>query len=167
MRKHLWIIMAGLCVVALMAIGAVYIPKLFSSTHEEEVDHIQVIPGHWWKAGMTEQQFSTLSTLWGEDITAAELLQALWPDVLQQLPGETATTYQKQQISWPTEKYEDWKGNFICGGISTPSDEGIRLYQYYLGSVEDEQMTLRRCADTAFTEDSTYRVSLYVDAWQE
>ena len=87
MRKHRWAVIAGISILALIVVGAIFIPRLFTGTHAV-VEDVKLIPAHWWKAELTEQQLSTLSTLWGKDITAAQLLEGLWPDVLQRLPQE-------------------------------------------------------------------------------
>jgi hypothetical protein len=167
MKKYLWAIIAGVCVLALLiVVGALFIPRLFSST-DAGVEDVELIPAHWWKTEMTEQQLSALGTLWGKDVTAAQLLQALWPDVLQQMPEEAATTYEKHQVRWPTQKYEDWQGEMIAGGAGVSHEEGMMLYYYYLGSHESEQITFLTSVERGFTEDRMYRVSLYVDVRQE
>jgi hypothetical protein len=167
MKKYLWVIIAGVCVVALVAVGAIFIPKLFTSTTHSGQEEVVVKPGHWWKTELTEQQLSTLDTLWGENITAAQLLQELWPDVLQQVPQEAATAYENQQPSWPTEEYEDWEGQMICGGRGVSHDEGMIVYWYYLGSHESEETTFLISVERGFTEERMYRVSLYTDIRQE
>ncbi len=165
MRKHKWAI-AGVCVVVVLVVGVCFIPKLFDSENAE-VEDVELIPGHWWKMEMTEQQFVTLSTLWEKDTTAAQLLQALWPEVLQQMPQEAATTYEKHQVRWPTQKYEDWQGEMIAGGTGVPHEDGVMLYYYYVGTHEDEEITFEIAGDRGLTEDRTYRVSLYTDTWLE
>jgi len=166
MRKHKWAIVAGVCVLALIVVGLVVIPGLFDSP-DAEVEDVELIPAHWWKAELTDEQLSTLGTLWGGNVTAAQLLQALWPDVLQQLPEEAATTYGKHQVTWPTQNYEDWQGEMIAGGAGVPHEEGMMLYYYYLGSHESERFTFEVSVERGFTEDRMYRVSLYTETRQE
>jgi hypothetical protein len=48
MKKYSWAIIAGVCILALIVVGAVFIPRIFSSSHVEEPMEI-VMPGHWWK----------------------------------------------------------------------------------------------------------------------
>jgi hypothetical protein len=171
MKKYLWGIIAGVCVIALLIVAAaIFIPRLLDSGPPAETPegHEIMMPGHWWKAEMTEQQLGTLSTCWGQGITAAQLLQALCPDVLREMPEEAAAAYEGQGINWPPEGYEDWDGSsMICGGRGVPHDEGLTLYSYYLGSYEWEEMTLVMNADRGFTEDRMYRVSLYISEQPE
>lgn len=164
MRKHKWAIIAAVCVVALAVVGAIFIPRLFfPKSHPNYVQegHVVLMPGHWWQAEITEQQRSSLATSWGKDITAAQLLQELWPDVLQQMPEEVVTGYDKRQIVWPTETYEEWQGEMLCNFRETSSDEGPVLCCIYVGTHESEEWSFQVAGDRGFTEDRTYRVSIY------
>lgn len=167
MKKYLWGIIAGVCFIVLLIVGdAMFIPRLLDRGPATVVPegHEILVPGHWWKAEMTEQQLGTLSAHWGQGTSAAQLLQALWPEVLQQMPEEARGVYERQGLNWPPEGYEDWETpSFMCGGSGVGHDDGQTLYFYYLGSREDEEMTLVMNADRGFTEDRIYRVSLYVD----
>jgi hypothetical protein len=170
-KKYLWGIVAGLCVMALLIVAAViFIPRLLDSGSSPEIPegHKVMMPEHWWKAEMNEQQLGALSTCWGQGITAAQLLQTLWPDVLQQLPDEAMGAYESQEIHWPTEEYGDWDVSaMICGAKGVSHSEGQTLYEYYLGSYEWEETTLVKNTDRGFTEDRMYRVSLYISKQPE
>ncbi len=163
MRKHKWAIIAGVCVVALLAAaGVIYSPLLFRSRPPAvSKGHVVLMPAHWWKMEMTEQQFGSLRAVWGQDVSAAQLLQELWPDVLQQMPQEVATGYEKRRIFWPTETYEEWEGQMICNGTSVFDDEGPITCCIYLGTHESEEGTFEIAGDRGFAEERTYRVSLY------
>jgi hypothetical protein len=164
MKKHMWVIIAAVCVLALIVVAAILILRLFresSSPYSIPEGHVVLMPGHWWKTEITEHQRSSLGTLWGKDITAAQLLQELWPDVLQQLPQEAVTGYEKRQIAWPTETYEEWKGEMLCNGTAVPGDEGLITCCIYVGTHESEEHTFEIAGDRGFTEDRAYRVSLY------
>ena len=120
-------------------------------------------PAHWWQAELNEEQLATLSASWGKPMNAAELMEALWPGVLQELPEEARTIYEHQGIDWTPEEYEDWDASsFMCAGSGAPHDEGQWVYSYYVGSREWEEMTLVMNTDRGFTEDRLYRVSLYM-----
>lgn len=169
MNKHLWAVIAGVCVVAVLTgAGASFTPWAYHSLHPTPHfdEPVELVPAHWWKADMTEEQPSTSGALWGSDITAAQMLQQLWPEALQQMPPEAAIALEKHQEGWPTAKYEDWKHNYICGGISTHGEGGVSDYVYYVGDPESERGTLvqsvRVAAERGFAEDRMYRVSLYV-----
>ena len=132
MRKYLWAIVAGVCVLVLIAAGIVFIPRLLGDTHVEP-EPVELIPAHWWQADLTERQLETLAALWGSDITAAKLLQGLWPEVLQQMPDEAATSLERKVVRWPTERSEDWESQYICGGAGVTHENGPTMYDYYIG----------------------------------
>ncbi len=170
MRKHKWAIIAGVCAVVLLALaGLIVVPKLINRPHPHTVSegHVILMPGHWWKAEMTEEQFSTLRAVWGQGISVAQLLQELWPDVLQQMPQQAITGYEKQEVGWPTATlegpgtYEEWKGQMFCSLRATPGGEGPVVSCIYIGTHESEEMTFEIAGDRGFTEDRTYRVSIY------
>ncbi len=162
MRKHKWAIIAGVCVVALIAVGVIFVPPLFNSSPPTEVPEGYVIlkPGHWWKMEITEQQRSSLATLWGRDISAAELLKELWLDVLPQLPQETVSACEKGKIAWPVETYEEWKGEMLCNCRGLFSETGPTMCCIYIGSHESEEYTFET-RDRGLTEDRIYRISIY------
>jgi hypothetical protein len=164
MRKHKWAIMAGVCVVALLAVaGAIYIPRLSHGGHSDSVSegHVVLMPAHWWQAEITEQQLGSFATLWGENTTAAQLLQELWPDVLSQMPQEAVTCYEKLKIVWSTETYQEWDRQMFCNLKGIPGEEGPTVCYIYVGTHESEEGTFEIAGDRGFTEDRTYRVSLY------
>ena len=164
MRKHKWAVVAGVCVVVLLALaGVIVIPKLINRPHPHTVSEGLMIlrPAHWWQAEITEQQLDSLSALWGDNMTPAQLLEELWPDVLQQMPPEAATCYGVRNIHWPTETYEEWNRRRLCNTKTMPGEEGPIACCIYVGTHEDEEITFEIAGDRGFTEDRTYRVSLY------
>jgi hypothetical protein len=163
MRKHKWAIIAGVCVVALLTFaGAIYIPRLSRGHSDSPAEgHIVLRPAHWWQAEITEQQLGSLATLWGKDTTAARLLQELWPDVLSQMPQEAATCYEQRKIRWSPETYEEWDRELFCNGKGIPGEEGPTVCCIYVGTHKGEEGTFQIAGDRGFTEDKTYRVSLY------
>lgn len=165
MRKHRWAIIAGVCVLALIVVGAIFIPELFSNDQVHQGQE-QIVPGHWWKTELTDQQLGTLSTLWGGDITVTELLEEIWPEVLQDLPQEALIAYDIRSIDWPTEEYEDWRAQLICTLRGIPHEEGMLVYSFYLGSSDGEERTFYYSIDKNFTSDRMYRVSLYTNKLQ-
>jgi hypothetical protein len=163
MRKHKWAIIAGVCVVVLLALaGVIYIPRLFRGPVPAVSEgHIILRPAHWWQAEITEQQLSTLAALSGEDITPAQLLQELWPDVLQQMPPEAATCYGVRNLHWSSETYEEWTRGEFCETKTMPGEEGRIACCIYVGTHVAEEGTFEIAGDQGLTEERTYRVSLY------
>ena len=164
MRKYLWGIVAGVFVLALLAVGVIFLPPLIMnhpSSGELDEGQMVLMPGHWWKMEITEQQRNSLATLWGRDMSTTELLRELWPEVLQQLPQEALAVYEKRKVGWPVDAYEEWTGTMLsnCGGSSI--EMGATVCCVYLGSREDERYTFKTVDDRGFTEEKTYRVSIY------
>ncbi len=162
--KRLWAVAAAVCLIApLAAAAAIIIPGLHGSGPIIPEGHALMMPAHWWQADLTEQQLATLSTYWGKPTTMAELLDELWPGVLEQMPEEARNVYEHQGLNWPPGGYEDWDGSSrMCAGSGVPHDEGQWVYSYYVGSPEWEADTLVMNTDRGFTEDGMYRVSLYM-----
>ena len=166
MRKYTWAIIAGVCVLVLIVVGAIFLLWLLKpTTHPSEVSegHIVLRPEHWWKMEMTEQQRTSLVSLWGNDITAAQLLQELWPEVLQEMPQEARVCCEERQIRWPTEAYGDWRNEMLHNLRASPGDRGPVVCSVYIGTHENEQFTFEVAGDRGFAEDRTYRVSIYTD----
>ena len=127
MRNHKWAIIAGVCVLALLiVVGAIYIPRLSRREGSPAEGFIILKPGHWWQAEITEQQLGALAALWGKDITAAQLLQELWPDVLSEMPQEAVTCYERSwmRMHWPTETYEEWNRDMLNTSLADLGEEG-------------------------------------------
>jgi len=167
MRKYLWAIVAGVCVVVLLALaGVIYIPRLSRGHSDSPAEgHIVLRPAHWWQAEITEQQLGSLATLWGKDITAAQLLQELWPDVLSEMPQEAVTCYEKDEVRmhWHTETYEEWNRDLFNTSVGIPGEEGPIVCEIYVGTPESEGDTFEIRGDKGYTADRMYRVSLYTD----
>ena len=164
MRNHLWAFVAGVCGVVLLALaGIIVIPKLINRPHPHTVSegHIILRPAHWWQAEITEQQLASLASLWGENITPAQVLDELWPDVLQEMPPEAAACYGVRNLFWPTETYEEWRRRRLCETKTMPSEEGRIACCLYVGTHADEEITFEIAGNQGLTEDKTYRVSLY------
>jgi len=71
MKKYLWSIIAGVCVLALVAAGAVVVPRLLSSSSGDANEEI-VEPAQWWKMTLNQDQAEIWRELWGKDITMAQ-----------------------------------------------------------------------------------------------
>jgi phage pi2 protein 07 len=166
MQKHRWAIIAGVCILALIVVGAVFIPRIFSSSHVEEPGET-VMPGHWWKTDLNEQQLKTLQTLWGSDMTIEEFVRQLWPDVMQELPSEMVDIWKQGNVFWPTAKFEDWERSafqMMCFGPTTAKEgEAMKCFDVYLGNTALEERTFGRSRDFGLVEDRCYRVSMYTD----
>jgi hypothetical protein len=166
MRKHRWAIIGGVCILALLVVGAVFIPRIFGSGHAEERAEI-VMPEHWWKTDLNEQQLKTLQASWGSEMPMKEFVFNLWPEVMQELPSEMVDTWERKGVYWPTEKFEDWeRGPFqtMCFGLVVPEDgQTTQCFDVYLGTQAAEETTLRRSTDLGLVEDRCYRVSMYTD----
>ena len=108
-KRYLWAVIAAVCVIAPLAVAAaVFIPALGGRGPEIPEGHALMKPAHWWQAELNEEQLATLSASWGKRMNAAELMEALWPGVLQELPEEARTVYGHQGVIWTAEGYEEW-----------------------------------------------------------
>ena len=152
----------------LAAAAAIIIPGLQGSGPIMGEGEALMTPAHWWQAELTEEQMATLSASWGKSLNAAQLLEALWPGVLQELPEEARDVYGHQSVFWPAEGYEEWDGSGrMCAGSGVPHDGGQWVYSYFVGRPEWEVDTLVMNTDRGFTEDGMYRVSLYISEQPE
>jgi hypothetical protein len=163
MQKHRWAIIAGFCLLALVVVGAIFIPRIFSSSHIEEPGEI-VTPGHWWKTDLNEQQLKTLQTLWGTAMTKTQFLEQICPEVLQQLPKEGVDALGNTPISWPGswEEYEQYQ-TMSVGATTGTRDEGLTFFEIYLGRHAEEETTFRRNGEPPVVADRYYRISIYMD----
>ncbi len=166
-KKYPWALIAGVCLAALLPVAAVgFIVRVSQTSPAIDVPegHEIMVPAHWWQAEMTEQQMATLSSSWGEPINAAQLLDRLWPGVLQQMPEEARAVYEHQGVNWSVEGLEGLAvgPSTMCAGSGVAHDDGQWIYFYYVGSPEWEDMTLEMNSDRGFAEDRQYRVSLYI-----
>ena len=163
-KRPLWAVAAAVCLIApVAAAAAIVIPGLGGSGPIIPEGHALMTPAHWWRAELNEEQMATLSASWGKPMTVAELLDQLWPGVLQEMPEQARTVYANHGINWPPEGYENWdRSSFMCAGSGAPSEEGPRLYDYYVGSRDWEEMTLVEPTDRGLAEERMYRVSLYI-----
>jgi hypothetical protein len=176
MQKHRWAIVAAVCVLALIVVGAVFLPRILSNGNAaEQVDIVK--PGYWWKTDLNEQQLASLASLWGENITMAQLIEAVWPGVLQEIPAEAASSLGGRAIGWHTDQ-PDGKGNVLtmddslgysmvfCAGFSSPAvqpdAEPERSFYYYIGTEAWERSTLVN-RDSDRTSDMLYRIPIYTD----
>lgn len=164
MQRHRWAVIAAVCLLALVVVGAVFIPRIFSSSHVEDSNEI-VPPGHWWQTDLSEPQLKTLQAMWGSDITIEEFVHALWPGVMQELPGDMVAIWKQDKVFWPMEKFEDWERSpfpDMCFGLTTMEEGGaMKCFDVYLGSKALEETTFRRNKDFGLVEDRCYRVSMY------
>ena len=169
MKTFLWATAGAACVMAPLAVAAaLFVPSLLHTGPEIPEGHALMTPAHWWQADMTGEQMETLSNLWGKPINAAELMEAVWPGVLQQMPEEAKSVYEHQGVNWSPEGLEGLAvgPSSMCAGTGVRHDDGQRIYFYYVGSREWEQDTLVMNSDRGFAEDRLYRVSLYTDQSQ-
>jgi hypothetical protein len=169
MRKHRWAIIAGVCVVVLIVVGAVFIPRALhssaSSTGTE--DRIVVMPGHWWKVSLDEQKIEILRRVWHTGITRKDLVDMLWPGVLQKLPAAAGASWERQKVDWPNEPFDDWEDiQAWCFSAMLPVQDDPIVFDVYLGSDEwetDDMFTVSRIIGTGLTSDNRYRVSMYTN----
>ncbi len=113
MRKYKWAIIAGVCALALLIVVlALFIPRLFrnpplppSTPESQEI----VIPAHWWKASLTEQQLDVLRSLWGTETGVKPFLEAVWPAVLDEMPADATSLMGEFNVAWPRQSFEEWK----------------------------------------------------------
>ena len=166
MQKRRWAIIAGVCMLALIVVGAVFVPRIFGTSHAEERAET-VMPEHWWKTNLDEQQIETLQASWGSVMTMKEFVCKLWPEVMHELPSEMVDAWERKEVYWPTEKFEDWEcGPFqtMCFGLVVPGDgHTTKCFDVYLGTQAAEEPTLRRSIDLGLVEDRCCRVSMYTD----
>ncbi len=162
MKRYWWWIIAAVCILALIVVGVIFIPPLLETGTDDD-PWVKMIPAHWWKADLTAQQMETIASLWGREVTPTQLLQALWPEALQQMPEEASSAWEGDSVHWPPRDFEDWNASMISGGVYVPHDQGTTKYSYYLGSPESEMMILTEDPCWGLTEDRMYRVSLYTD----
>lgn len=163
MKKLLWAVAAGVCVLAVVILAIIYIPPLLDNSPPPDVPegHMVLMPGHWWKADLTEQQRNSLAAAWGNDMSAAELLRSLWPDPLQEMPEEAVAVYQERTVGWPTDTYEAWKGEMLCNCRASSNDIRPTMCCLYIGTHQSEQFTFQTVDNRGFTENCTYRISIY------
>ena len=162
MKRYWWWIMAAVCILALVVVGVIFIPPLFETGMDDDDDpSVAMVPAHWWKADLTTGQMETIAGLWGTAVSPTQLLQALWPEVLQQMPEEASSLWESDTVHWPPGDFGEWNNGIISGGVYVPHDEGTTQYWYYLGSPDSE--AIREDPSWGLTEDKMYRVSLYTD----
>ncbi len=175
MSRRLWIGLAVVSVVAIIVVAALVVPGIFKSSHVED-DRVTIIPAHWWKADMTEEQFQLLGESWGnESLTQIDLVQILWPDVVPELPQEMVDTWEKGQVRWTMEHWDDVLSSINSGfpmaiilafGNGIPRDEthsSYNYYDFYLGMKNNEGETLKVTKNLGVVPETCYRVSLYID----
>ena len=166
MRKYLWAIIAGVCVLMLVAAGAAFVPRLLNSSSAEMNQQI-LEPGHWQRTMLDKEQVEILRGLWGKEVTIAQLIDAVWPGALQELPNEGAGVLGQHSVSWPGKTMDDGlKYPFVlCAGygLSAPL-EGAGLAPFlscYIGTQGWETNTLFNATNR--TAETFYRISMYVD----
>ena len=107
----------------------------------------------------------------------AQLIEAVWPGVLQEIPAEAASSLGHGNVGWMTDT-PDGKGNVLtmddalrnqkvfCAGFGLPAanqDTGAKLFfYYYIGTENFERVTLMN-RDPNRTSDMLYRISIYTD----
>ncbi len=164
MKKHKWAIIAGVCVVAVIVVGAVFIPRLFSNPSTppaENTNWVVVMPGHWWKTSLDQQQIEILHDMWGTDVNIRQLVEALWPSVLKELPAEAITLWENQDIQWPSQTFDKWKGiQYLRLSLSQKG----AMFDIYVGCTKcEDNSSFRVWASDGIKEESRYRVSMYTD----
>lgn len=164
MQRHRWAIMAGVCVLLLTIAGAVFVPRILSSSQAGDSTET-VFPEHWWQKDLSEGSLTMLETLWGTEISIEEFVRAFYPDVLQELPAQMLDIWQQEKVFWPVAKFEDWiRSPFpdLCFGLTTMGEEGVmECFDVYLGSRALEGTTFQRTEALDLVGDRCYRVSMY------
>lgn len=70
--------MAALCVIALTMAGMMFVSGLSCNSPPITIKFETVLPGHWWKLQLNEEQLEVIENLWGSDITTKQLLDVLF-----------------------------------------------------------------------------------------
>lgn len=172
MRKYSWAVIAGVCVVALIVVGACFLLGLFDSSPSGSMPDIpesreKVIPAHWWQASLTEQQLEVLRSLWGTEINIKQFLEAIWPTVLDEMPADVAAFMGDDAVRWTYGSFEEWTEIQSMGfGHGRSPEEGATamMFDFYLGRRDQERditFTVRK--GSGIVPDNCYRISLYTD----
>jgi len=167
-RKYLWAIIAGVCVaVVLIIAGVIFIPELFPSSPPPSIPKSReiVIPAHWWQTSLTEEQFEVLRSLWGTEITVTQLLEAIWPTVLDEMPTDVAAFVGDDTVRWTYESFEEWTEiQSMYFGHGGSSEKGMMIVDFYVGRRQLERditFTVRK--GSGIVPDNCCRISLYTD----
>lgn len=169
MRKHTWAIIAGVCVVVLLGIVGVvlFFPQLFDRGHSSPIpdDMEIVIPAHWWKTSLNEQQIETLRRLWHTQISTKQLIDALWPGVLSELPAEADASSDGGRVMWPAAEFDVWKDIQAWSmSVIHPAQGTAMMFDVYLGCPEREtDDTFLVDKSEGITSEVRYRISMYTD----
>ena len=185
MSKKLWIGIAAVLVIDMSVAGVLLLPGLLDdeshSQNDPPVDidtgREVVIPGHWWKTYMTDEQLQLLGEVWDTELTCMDLLQLLWPEIVTELPQDMIDSWKEHEVSWPGPSwettYDDIKGPlpklsilyFEAGvpKISGDYKNGYKDYSFYMGPVSDESGTMEVFKFKDLQPEDNYRISFYID----
>jgi hypothetical protein len=166
MRKYLWAIIAGVCVLMLVAVGVAFVPRLLNSSSGETNQEI-LEPGHWQRAMLNKEQVEILRALWGKEVTIAQLIEEVWPGVLQEIPAEGVSVLDQRSVDWPAETMDEalkFPLVFCAGyGLPAPLDDSgsTPLFYCYIGTEAWERNTLFNVTNRR--AETLYRISMYID----
>lgn len=169
MKKHFWLGLAALCAVACIVTAAVFVPRVFRGSGASPIDdRVVVMPDHWYKTNLNEQQLETLRGLWGTPMTLKHLIDALWPGVLQGFPQEITDSLadEAHQRQWPYQTFEDFvRIQEYSAGQGVWDDEGRMMwFTLYLGEKRSEtEIVFGHDKKEGLTSDRIYQISLYTD----
>ena len=185
MPKRLWVTIAAVLVVAVVVSGVLLLPGLFNEKKDDQNDtpvdidigKETVLPGHWWKTEITEEQLQLLGDIWNTDVTYLDVLQKLWPEIEIELPQHMTIAWNEKAVQWSNpsweEKYKNLKGpapvpnilycNVAVPNISGDPTGGYKAYALYMGIENYENETMEVFKFNELVPENTYRVSFYVD----
>lgn len=169
MRRWSWVAVVGVCVLALTVVGTLVIQRvLHGCPASAGIRHdIVVMPGHWWRMSLEEKQIEVLRTLWHTDISRKDLVDALWPSVMEELPAAAGALWESQTIKWPIEPFDEWKDIQAWVMSTLASVQGSpSVFDVYLGCEEwetDDMFAVDEDIADGLTQESRYRISMYTD----
>lgn len=167
MRKHLWTFIAGACVL-LIIISVLIIPRLFSSRSTDTLDnYVTVIPEHWWRLSLNDQQLEVLEGLWGSQMSTRQLVEEIWPDILDEFPDFCISILENRGVSWSSRSFEEW-ARIQCRHFGKGMYDATNEFYYcemYIGpeDLEESSLSFRHAKEMPLVADRCYRVSFYTD----
>lgn len=163
MRKHPWTVIAGICLILLVTTSAFLV--LRGSAPSTGDIHETVVPAHWWRLDMNDEQLQILKSLWGRPISALKLTEEIWPDIVDEIPSFPKGLLEIRNVSWPSKPFEEWvRIQATGGGKGSYNDAGeFYLSEIYIGRKSSETPSFGRSDTNPIVADRVYRISFYTD----